>query len=210
MADRSFTHNEAVAAFGLASDCFLGAVRTIDDDQWELPGLGEWNVRELVAHTVRAFRTVDQYLDGTVRDPTPLASAAEYYRMVLAEDQPHIHIAVRARREAPDLGDDPIATAETLADQARRSGERAPAATPVHTFVGVIALADYLATRVVELVVHTLDLAAALGLDLVVPPAPARMAVQVLTDLVDDDYLGDLLLALTGRTDLLVGLNALA
>lgn len=210
MADRTFTHSEAVSAFGLAGRRFLSAVRTVDDEQWDLPGLGEWNVRELVAHTVRAFRTVDQYLDGTVRDPTPLASAAEYFRLVLAEEEPHLHIAMRARREAPDLGDDPIAVAEALADLAIRTVERAPAAAPVHTFVGVIALPDYLATRVVELIVHTLDLAAALGLDLAIPPLPARMAVQVLGDLVDDDYLGDLLLALTGRTDLLVGLNALA
>jgi hypothetical protein len=26
--------------------------------QWDAPGLGEWTVRELVAHTDRAYRTV--------------------------------------------------------------------------------------------------------------------------------------------------------
>ncbi len=210
MADRTFPHAEATSAFDLAGKWFVSAVRTVDDEQWDLPALGEWNVRELVAHTVRAFRTVEQYLDGTVRDPTPLTSAAEYFRMVLAEDEPHIHIAVRARREAPHLGDDPIAAVEALADLAGRAVDRASATAPVHTFVGVIALPDYLATRVVELVVHTLDLAAALELDLPVPPVPARVAVQVLVDLVEDDYLGDLLRTLTGRSDLLVGLNALA
>lgn len=210
MADRTFTGAEALSAYELAGQYFLRAVRTIDSEQWDLPGLGEWNVRELVAHTVRAFRTVDQYLDGTVRDDTPLASAAEYFRMVLAEDEPHIHIAVRARREAPELGDDPIAVAEALAEQAVRTAGQASATALAHTFVGVLGLPDYLATRVVELVVHTLDLAAALGLDLAVPPLPARMAVGVLTDLLHDDDLGDVLLALTGRSDLLVGLNALA
>lgn len=210
MADRTFTRSEAVAAYEQAGNYLLSALRTVDDEQWEHPGLGEWNVRELVAHTVRAFRTVDQYLDGTVRDPTPLTSAAEYFRMVLAEDEPHIHIAVRARREAPDLGDDPIAVAETLAEQALRTADQTPATAVAHTFVGVIPLPDYLATRVVELVVHTLDLVAALGLDMAVPPLPARVAVQVLTDLVQDENLGDVLLALTGRSDLLVGLNALA
>lgn len=208
--DRTFSRDEAVAAFGLAAKWFLSAVRTIRDDQWDEPGLGQWNVRELVAHTVRAFRTVDQYLDGTVRDPTPLPSAATYFRTVLAEDDPHLHIAVRARREVPDLGDDPINVAEALADRAGRTADRAPASTLVHTFVGVIALPDYLATRVVELIIHTLDLAAALDLALPVPPLPGRVCLQVLTDLVDDDYLGDVLFALTGRSDLLVGLNVLA
>lgn len=210
VADRTFTHADAVLAFGAAAQWFMSAVRSIRSDQWDLPGLGEWNVRELVAHTVRPFRTVGQYLDGTVRDPTVLPSGAAYLRTVLAEDNPHAHIALRARRESPDLGDDPISGAESLADHAIRIVEEAPVDTPVHTFVGVIALPDYLATRVVELVVHTSDLIGALGLDLAVPPMPARMAVQVLVDLVNDDYLGDVLLALTGRSDLLVGLNTLA
>jgi uncharacterized protein (TIGR03083 family) len=210
VADRTFTRDEAVSAYDVAGRWFLSTLRSVEDDQWDLPGLGEWTVRELVAHTVRAFRTVDQYLDGTVRDPTPLPSAAAYFRTVLAEIDPHPQIAIRARREVPELGDDPVAVAEGLADMVGRLAERAPAATPVHTFVGVIALPDYLATRVVELVVHTLDLAAAIGLDLPVPPLPGRIAIQVLADLVDDDFLADLLLALTGRAGLVVGLNALA
>jgi uncharacterized protein (TIGR03083 family) len=182
----------------------------VEGDQWDQPGLGEWNVRELVAHSVRALRTVDQYLDGTVRDATPLESGAAYFRTVLAEDDPHMHIAVRARREVPDLGVDPIRTAEELAEQAIRVSNRAPADAPVHTFVGVIALPDYLATRIVELVVHTLDLTAALMIDLPVPPSAGRIAIQLLADLIDDDYMADVLRALTGRTDLLVGLNVLA
>lgn len=210
MTDRTFERDEAVSAFALAGKWFLSAVRSVGEDQWDLPGLGEWNVRELVAHTVRAFRTVDQYLDGTVRDPTPLPSAAAYFRTVLAEDDPHPHIAMRARREAADLGDDPLAVAEGLADRVGRMIYRAPAATPVHTFVGVIALPDYLATRVVELVVHTLDLTAAIGVELPVPPLPGRMAIQVLADLVPDDFMADLLLALTGRAGLVVGLNTMA
>lgn len=210
MSDRTFDRDEAVPAFAAAGKWFLAAMRMVGDDQWDLPGLGEWNVRELVAHTVRAFRTVDQYLDGTVRDPAPLASAAAYYRTVMAEGDPHPHIAERARREAADLGDAPLVVAQGLADQVGRMVERAPASTPVHTFVGVIALPDYLATRVVELVIHTLDLTAAIGVDLPVPPLPGRMAVQVLADLVPDDFMADLLFALTGRAGLVVGLNTMA
>lgn len=208
--DRTFHGDETVPAYVDAGAWFLRALRTVTEDQWDLSGLGEWSVRELVAHTVRAFRTVDQYLDGTVRDPTLLPSAAAYFRTVLAEEDPHPQIARRARLEVGDLGDDPVGRAEALADRVGRLVESAPASTPVHTFVGVIALPDYLATRIVELVVHTLDLMAAIGLDQPVPPMPGRIAIQVLADLVDDAFMPDLLLALTGRSGLVVGLNALA
>ena len=124
-------------------------------------GLGEWNVRELVAHTVRAFRTVDQYLDGTVRDPTPLAVGCGVLPHGAGRGRPSpSHRGAgsargprprrrpgRSRRGSGRPGRPP-----------RRAGHQPD--TPVHTFVGVIALPDYLATRVVELVVHTLDLAA--------------------------------------------------
>ncbi len=209
MADRTFSRDEAVAGFQSAGHWFLDALRMVDDDQWDLPGLGEWTVRELVAHSVRAFRTVDQYLDGTVRDPTPLPSAAAYFRTVLAEDDPHPHIARRARREVGELGDDPVAVARGLAEHVNKLVDAAPETAQVHTFVGVMPLGDYLATRIVELVVHTLDLAVAIDVDLVVPPLPGRIAIQVLADLVEDDFMADLLRALTGRDGLVVGMNVL-
>ena len=47
--------------------------------------LGEWTVRELVAHGARAFKTVAEYVEGEPKDPTRIATAAEYFRIVLAE-----------------------------------------------------------------------------------------------------------------------------
>ena len=129
---------------------------------------------------------------------------------MLAEDEPHRHIAARAKLDAPDLGDDPVATAEELADRAGRLVDRTPADTPVHTFVGIIPLADYLATRVVELVIHTLDLMAAIDVERPLPPAAGRLVLHVLADLVDDQQLAPVLLALTGRGGLPRGVNVLA
>ena len=59
VSDRTFSGEDSVAAFSLASTWFLNVVRTVDPDQWDRRGLDEWTVRELVAHTVRAFRTVE-------------------------------------------------------------------------------------------------------------------------------------------------------
>ena len=71
-------------------------------------------------------------------------------------------------------------------------------------------MADYLATRVVELVIHTLDLMAAVDVERPLPPAAGRVVLQVLADLVDDQQLASVLLALTGRGGLPRGVHALA
>ncbi|RYZ32487.1 MAG: mycothiol maleylpyruvate isomerase, partial [Propionibacteriaceae bacterium] len=60
----------------------------------------------------------------------------------------------------------------------------------------------YLPTRTFELVVHTADVAAALGLDADVPSAALREAAALATQVVLEQGRGqDLLLTLTGRAD---------
>src|SRR3954470_5667157 len=100
MADRTFDDLDALAAFREAAHWWRSLVGGVDDHQWGLPGLGDWTVRELVAHGARAFKTVSDYVEGDVKDPTRIDTAAQYFRIVLAEQTPHIHIANRARKEA--------------------------------------------------------------------------------------------------------------
>ena len=72
----------------------------------------------------------------------------------------------------------------------------------VETIAGGMRLHDYLPTRTFELVVHSLDVAAALGLDPDVPPAALREAASLATEAVLAQGRGtDLLLTLTGRAD---------
>ena len=93
------------AAYEQASGYFVGLVEHVGGSEWTSPGLGEWNVLELVAHTNRAHTLVESYLVH----PQP-AAGPEYF----AESA----IAQRARDAVDALGDDPVATV-------RRDAERA-------------------------------------------------------------------------------------
>jgi uncharacterized protein (TIGR03083 family) len=198
MADRTFTADEATVAFREAAHWWRSLVGGIDDHQWDRPGLGEWSVRELVAHGARAFRTIAEYASGDVKDPTPIATAAEYFRIVLAEETPHVHIAERARREAAVEADWTVATDVYWAAADRVVGGAEPDA-PMHLFVGVMPFSQYLPTRVVELVVHGTDLAKAIAIPSPPPRASARIALEVLLDLAPADDLGTIARFLTGR-----------
>lgn len=199
MADHIFDHHEVVAAFRQATTWYRSLVGAVDDDGWDRPALGEWSVRELVAHTARAFKTIEEYLTEPVKDPTEIWSAAAYFRVVLAEETPDVHISARARREANDH-DDWVAAVDDLARRAGQIVDRHAPDTPMHLFVGEMQLDQYLATRIVELVVHGLDLSAAIGLPTDPPAAASRVAITVLLDLAAPSDLSSIARLLTGRS----------
>lgn len=198
MPDHEFEFTETTDAFRYASHWWRSIVGAVDDHQWDQPGLGDWTVRELVAHTDRAYKTVLDYLVAETVDPTPIATAAQYFRIVLAEETPHVHIAARARREAAQVTDWVTETDELAMRCLKLIGDT-PGDATCHLMVGEMPLAQYLATRVVELVVHGLDLAGALDLEVNPPPASSRVALAVLLDLADDTARTAVLRSLTGR-----------
>lgn len=209
MVDRTFEFAETLPAFRESAHWWRSLVGGIDDHQWDLMAVGEWTVRELVAHGARAFKTVSEYVEGDTKDPTRIDTAAEYFRIVLAEQTPHIHIANRARKEAREETDWVSAT-----DRAWNAAEfvvsKVPGDTDMHLFVGDMALDQYLATRIVELVVHGTDLAEAIGIPSPPPRAGSRVAIEVLLDLSTADDAGSILRLLTGRSGALPLANVLA
>lgn len=209
MADRTFAAPESLAAFRESAHWWRSLVGGVDDHQWDLMALGEWTVRELVAHGARAFKTVSEYVEGDVKDPTRIGSAAEYFRIVLAEQTPHVHIANRARKEAREEPDWVDATDRAWAG-AERVVANVPGDTDMHLFVGEMALSQYLATRVVELVVHGTDLAEAIGIPSSPPLAGSRIAIDVLLDLAAADDAASVVRLLTGRAGSLPLANVLA
>lgn len=198
MADHIFEAAETATAFRQASGWWRSIVGSIEDHRWDDHALGDWTVRELVAHGDRAYRTVIEYVEGPTKDPTEIFSAASYFRTVLAEETPHVHIAARARQEAT-TETDWIAATDRLGDEAERVVSTRTGDTTVHTFVGEMLLDQYLATRVVELVVHGLDLGDALGIGSPAPTLAARVAITVLLDLASGEDLSVVARVLTGR-----------
>ena len=200
-------HPAAVrAGFAEGATTFLDTLRAIGPEHWDRPGaLGDWTTRELAAHTLRAFITIDGYLAAQPTVDRVLADAAEYYQTALADVGAHQGVAARARQAARQLID-PVGEAEvtvthTLALVAATADDE-----PVNTFAGQITLVEYLATRVVELGVHTLDLQRATGQPATLHPDTSAVIVSVLSGLASPVTL---ILALTGRAALPADFNVL-
>jgi uncharacterized protein (TIGR03083 family) len=151
--------------FAVASDAVVDLVAAVPDDAWERPGLGEWTVRELVAHTLRAWTTVCDYLDEPVPPPgTPALTAARYLAQGMAVPGIHEGVARRARDDAAALGERPAGAARAAAASARERVDTEPGDRLLPTRIGVMTLDEYLRTRAFELTVHGLDVARATGL----------------------------------------------
>jgi uncharacterized protein (TIGR03083 family) len=205
--DRGFTLDEVLPAFRDVSEWYLATVEQIDPARWSEPGLGEWSVLEVVAHASRAFLTLERYLKpGGHR--IDVESGADYFRRAMEGPDANAAIAARGRDEAAELGEDPVGTVRARARSALAAVEAAPVGAVCVTFAGTLSLGDYLGTRVVELTVHTLDLAAAVGwVDAEPPEAAARVSLIVLSALAAQPSSAVLLRALTGRVPLPSGFS---
>lgn len=159
-------------------------------DRWDrssaLDGL---SVGGLAAHLARSVLQVEQFLDGPVglADPAALVSAVDYYARLEGTSvaASPLNTGVR-RRSAQTAAQGPAAVAAEAGRCLRRLRERLPA-EPAQRRVAVLhrpgeelLLDEYLATRCVELSVHTEDLARSVDAQ-VQPPMPAvDVAVDVL------------------------------
>jgi uncharacterized protein (TIGR03083 family) len=180
---------DAREAFCQAARWYRSLVLGLRLDQLDGPGLGEWNLRQLVAHGARALVTVAEYLRpaapaGTeFADDDPIAAAGSYYLSVRGRAGLHEDVAERGRAEAERLGDALLEEVAALVDRATDRVRQAPAGAVFETRFGVIGSSAYLCTRTVELVVHGVDVAAAAGLEAEVPERAAAVTLAVLAEL---------------------------
>lgn len=138
------------------------AVRTLTPEQLALPTrLGDWTVRDLVAHLGTSLRAVTRLVE--LPEPAKQHGTPADWPSAIAAEAPDI---ARRARELAERHPDPDAHLAAVeerftADLAAHPGTRLLAAGAV-----TLSLDDYLVTRAVELVVHTDDLNAAVpGLD---------------------------------------------
>ncbi len=188
-----------VATFAAAARAVAGTVAAIPHDAWAGPGLGEWDLRDLVGHTSRSLVTVVEYLARPVAEEV-VGSAAAYYTAIAAGDLDPQAVTERGRQAGRDLGDDPAGRFGALAEEAVRVAEGTDPDLVVHTIAGGMRVRSYLPTRTFELCVHGLDVAAATGLDLHLPVAAVEEAVTLASLTATRSGHGAALLrALTGR-----------
>ena len=186
-----------------ASESFVQLLARVRAEQWEQPALGTWTVRSLAGHTARAILTVESYLGQDEPGAVTIPSAEDYYNEVLEQFTDHASIEARGVEAGAWLGADPVAQVSEALSRTRTL----IAAQPDDRIVSIggmgILLDQYLRTRVVELVVHSIDLARAIGADYTPPAAGIATAVSLLAGTAARKGQGvTLLMALTGRAQL--------
>ncbi len=151
-----------------AATSFMELAERIPADRWDGPGLGVWNLQELMGHTVSAgFRSVIVSLEHPAQR-CDTSSAARYYALARTVDPAFYRAAVAAseedaRVEARRLGEHSAAVLRPLLSEVVTAVEAVDEGKLVETPAGGMRVADWLATRSFELAVHGLDVAAAAG-----------------------------------------------
>lgn len=189
----------------MSAACWFLQVAAHAEGHLDEAGLGAWNVRDLLGHTSRALTTIESYLDADAERSieVDLVDAPAYYRTTQTAQSEAEAVTQRGRAAGAALGDDPLAVLQALATRVLDRVRSAPGHAVVVTPFGVMTLEGYLPTRIVELTVHTCDLAAALHLDPTVPPDAAAATFTVLGALAAaQGSTAPALLALTGRRPL--------
>jgi uncharacterized protein (TIGR03083 family) len=198
----------AAILFSRSAEAFIGILRQIRPEQWDLPGLGSWTVRSLAGHTARAILTVENYLNQEEPGDVTIPSAAEYYTIVYPQFTDDAAVALRGVEAGEWLGDDSVGHVTAALLRARGLIESQPANRIVSIGGMGILLTDYLHTRVFELVVHSIDLSRATGIPHALPPATIADAVSLAAATAVKRGDGEaLLLAFTGRASLPEGFS---
>jgi uncharacterized protein (TIGR03083 family) len=154
-------------------------VDTVPDDAFDRPTrLGNWRVAELVAHLSRNPSHISRMLSAEQETRPPrLVGSGDYYRSTGPEQA----IADRAVEVATGKSPSRL-RAETHEQTAAAIAllDRLPDDRVLHRDTGAITVADYLPSRCVEACVHSLDLAAATGVDPGLAPEAVGAAVRLL------------------------------
>jgi hypothetical protein len=165
----------------LVRDSFLGAVaearaliasREVAAKWREPSALNDMTVGALAGHLARAAFVVVSYLEAApdVDPATATTTADEYFEAVVAAGaaDPRLDAGIRARAtEEAEAGRDALVERvdATLLELDRRFGAE-PAERAVKVALGIeMPLDEYLVTRMIELVVHSDDLATSAGLE---------------------------------------------
>lgn len=184
----------SVTAFRDASRFLVEAVRAVPDSAWDSPGLGTWNVRELVGHANRGHTTVEEYL---LRPQQPQPPGSPYF-----SDEA---IAARGREAVRALGADPAGVVAAASTAVIALIEQSLPEAKIGSPAGTMTLVQFLPSRTAELTIHGLDIARAVGADLPAPPTAIRESLVFVAQRAARRSGQEVLLALSGRGQLPAG-----
>jgi uncharacterized protein (TIGR03083 family) len=143
--------------------------------------LPPWDVAHLVAHVYRAFERIPDSLAQPPASRPPEADAATYWRAYERDDgstQP------RADSLVEQFGHEGVVAAfDGMWQRAADLLDGVDGATVVETWGPAMRIDDYTATRLVEVVIHGLDLADALDRPAVAAPDAVALVAHMLTAL---------------------------
>ncbi|BBY57781.1 maleylpyruvate isomerase N-terminal domain-containing protein [Mycolicibacterium sarraceniae] len=188
---------ERIALYRRAGDHAVSVVAQVPLDRWDSPALGTWSVRTLVGHIGRSFTTIVEY-SARPTDRMDIADAAQYYLAIAGLLADPGQIDARAVQAGLTLGDHPLDAIRELQDRATVALDTDDRV--IQTIAGGMRLSDYLPTRIVELGLHSVDLARAIGVSEALPPEVADAILAVTVEVARRR--GDsqtLMCALTGR-----------
>ncbi|MDO0927007.1 sterol carrier family protein [Streptomyces sp. TG1A-8] len=173
--DPARTRAAVLAQFGHVRQ----AVRGLSAEQLALPTrLGEWTVRDLVAHVGMALTAVHRALD--LPAPPKQDVRVVDWPFATAADSAAIDAFTRNLAAAHP---DPDAHLAGVEEDLRALLAAHPGGRLLRTSAGALPLDDYLVTRTVELVVHADDLAAAVpGLEVPHDRQALAAATRLLAD----------------------------
>ncbi len=189
-------------AFMQASDHFVAVSALVPGEHWNKPGLGEWSIRDLVGHTSRSLLTVEAYLEkgGASVD---LHDPVAYFRAALGDVADDAAVTERGKQAGTALGEEPAEAVRVIAARVISVVEHTADDAVVGTPWGGMRLINYLPTRVFELSIHTLDLAAALDIETHLSASSSTVTWELIAHLARQGRSeNDVLRATTGRSAL--------
>ena len=193
-----------------AGDYFVSVVDSIEIDLFDAPALGEWCVRDLVGHTYRSFTTVLSY-SAVPSNKVDFERPVDYFLRLLSSDVNHGHIAERGRAAGLEIIEDPKMMVRGFAMSVKNKLEELSDDHIMGTLTGGMRLIDYLPTRTFELIIHTMDLTKALGVESSPPRRGMETTLQMIGQLaLNRGYAQDLILSSTGRDGLARGFTVLS
>ncbi len=166
----------------------IDVVRALPDEAFATPTrCPPWDVRVLVGHMVRDLDRVLTYL-GDAAPEMAISDAATYFRSYDPRAEgPRI---TAGSVEAAERYASPAALVEGFDSTLRRCLEEAARAGPARvlaTRLTSIRLDEFVKTRILEMGVHGMDLAAALGRRPWLTPAAASVVLSMLVGLLGAD-----------------------